>query len=301
MATTNGKKTESRFQHPYGYDALYPNGKRRSSGNQVYREDQWTRDPRHTALQASAADLSRNMSLAAWMVRRHLDYVATFEFKSRTENKSIDDQIEALMLEDSRKSVFDIAGKFNREKMFRLAEMRRVFDGDTLLIKMADGRIQGLQADLLKNPPDLDPQSKDWINGIRVNRFGRTMQFGIYGREGYTGREFVRIMPAANVIHYGFFERYAQDQVRGVSPLVAALNPLRDVYDNFNFALLKAKVSQLFALAFYRDAEEGPLAADDDLSGVDDVDGDHYGEPRGFQAFMKSDTRYVDLDPGEVL
>ena len=88
--------------------------------------------------------------------------------------------------------------------------------------------------------------------------------------------------------------------MRGVSPLVSALNPLRDVYENFSFALAKAKVSQLFAMAFYRDSPDAvmPVEADPEQGSLDaDVDG--IEEPRGFQAFMKSDTRYIDLNPNE--
>jgi len=291
-----GRGTETKF----GYDALEGAGKRKQSTSSVYREDYWTRGNKHDRLQSTAADLTRNLSLASWMVRRHLDYVSQFNFKARTGSKELDDQIETLMAEDSVRQRFDIAGKFSREKMFRLAEMRRVLDGDTCLIKMQDGRLQGLQADLLKNPPEVNEKAT-WISGVQVSQYGRAMRYGIYTRDGLTGTNFVRSVQSKNVIHYGFFDRYAQDQVRGISPLVAGLNPLRDVYENFNYALLKAKVSQLFALAFYRDAEEAPLAIDDhrDGSGPADDDYDHVQAPRGFEAFVKSDTRYVDMDAGE--
>ena len=284
----------------FGYDALEGGGKRKQSTSSVYREDYWVKGSKRDRLQSTAADLTRNLSLASWMVRRHLDYVSQFNFKATTGSKELDDRIEELMRIDSTRQRFDIAGKFNREKMFRLAEMRRVLDGDTALVKMQDGRIQGLQADLISNPPEMK-NNQTWIDGVLVSRYGRPLRYGVNTRTGYTGTSFVRTVQAKNVIHYGFFDRYAQDQVRGISPLVAGLNPLRDVYENFNYALLKAKVSQLFALAFYRDAEEAPLAIDDfrDGSGPADNDYDHVAAPRGFQAFMKSDTRYVDMDPGE--
>jgi len=289
-------RTDTKF----GYDALEGGGKRKQSTSSVFREDYWVKGSKRDRLQSTAADLTRNLSLASWMVRRHLDYVSQFNFKATTGSKELDDQIEKLMLVDSARQRFDIAGKFTREKMFRLAEMRRVLDGDTALIKMQDGRIQGLQADLISNPPSMN-QKQTWIDGIQISQYGRPIRYGVSTRTGYTGTKFVRPVQAKNVIHYGFFDRYAQDQVRGISPLVAGLNPLRDVYENFNYALLKAKVSQLFALAFYRDAEEAPLAIDDfhDGSGPADTDYDHVAAPRGFQAFMKSDTRYVDMDPGE--
>jgi len=250
-------------------------------------------------LQASSADLVRNMSLAGWMVRRHLDYVAQFEFHGRNEDEAINRQIEQLMLEDSRPSRADISGRFTREKLFRLAEARRVLDGDTLLVKLRDGRMQGIQADLVRDPNRI-PQNEQWINGVLINGFGRPLAYGIHKRDGYSSTEFARRVNATNLIHYGFFDRYAADQVRGVSPLVSALNPLRDVYENFSFALAKAKVSQLFAMAFYRDSPDSVLPVEaDPEQGTIDADGDSIEEPRGFQAFVKSDTRYIDLNPGE--
>ena len=289
----------NRIQSMFGYDALEPQGRRKKISRAVYREDYHTRGNKHRGLQASSADLVRNMSLAGWMVRRHLDYVAQFEFHGRNEDEAINRQIEQLMLEDSRPSRADISGRFTREKLFRLAEARRVLDGDTLLVKLRDGRMQGIQADLVRDPNRI-PQNEQWINGVLINGFGRPPAYGIHKRDGYSSTEFARRVNATNLIHYGFFDRYAADQVRGVSPLVSALNPLRDVYENFSFALAKAKVSQLFAMAFYRDSPDSVLPVEaDPEQGTIDADGDSIEEPRGFQAFVKSDTRYIDLNPGE--
>lgn len=289
----------NRIQSMFGYDALEPQGRRKKISRAVYREDYHTRGNKHRGLQSSSADLVRNMSLAGWMVRRHLDYVAQFEFHGRNEDEAINRQIEQLMLEDSRPSRADISGRFTREKLFRLAEARRVLDGDTLLVKLRDGRMQGIQADLVRDPNRI-PQNEQWINGVLINGFGRPLAYGIHKRDGYSSTEFARRVNATNLIHYGFFDRYAADQVRGVSPLVSALNPLRDVYENFSFALAKAKVSQLFAMAFYRDSPDSVLPVEaDPEQGTIDADGDSIEEPRGFQAFVKSDTRYIDLNPGE--
>ncbi len=66
-------------------------------------------------------------------------------------------------------------------------------------------------------------------------------------------------MAAANLIHHGFFSRYASEQTRGVGPIVSALNHYRDLYENFNYALARMKLSQLFAMAVYRAPESSSL------------------------------------------
>lgn len=291
----------TRIASAFGYDALEPRGRRKAIPRQVAREDHHAKGSRHRGLQETASDLCRNLSLAAWMVRRHLDYVSSFDFHGRNESESLNQKIEQLMLEDSRPAKTDVSGRFGREKMFRLAEARRVLDGDTGLIKLNDGRLQGIQADLIRDP---DRQSKadgeNWVNGVLLGRVGRPLAYGIHRRTGDTTIEFAKSVRATNMIHYGFFDRYAGDQVRGISPLVSALNPMRDVYENFTYALAKAKVAQLFALAFYREAPESAGVVDDDEIGpTADKDGDGDEEPAGYKVDFGSGPQLLDLDPGD--
>jgi len=287
----------------FSYDALESDGKRKSVGRRTPREDFYTRDTKRRGLQANAGDLYRNLSIFGWMVRRHLDYVARFKFYSRTGNEDLDARLQELMKRDSVPSRLDVARKFGREKMFRLAELRRTLDGDTYLMKLARMRLQGIRGDLVRNPPDQNADDT-WIDGHRINEAGATSAVAIYKRsKAYSGEGFSRVVPASNVFHYGYFDNYANDQTRGVSPVVAALNPLRDVYENFSFALAKAKIGQLFALAIYQEGQDSALplgpAPNDDAP--DDQDGDHVEdvESRGFEAFVKSDLRFLDLEPHE--
>lgn len=276
-----GKRVKSAFS----YDALSPKGKRRSTATRTVREDHHTRGYRHTALQENADELSRNLSLAAWMMRRHCDYVASFAFHGRNQDESLNIQIERLMEEDSTPARTDIAGRFGREKMFRLAEQRRVIGGDLLLIKLDDGRMQGIQADLIRDPEKI-ADGEQWINGVLVSNVGRPLAYGVRSRRGYTETVYDRRINAPNAIHYGFFDRFSTDQVRGVSPLVAALNPLRDVYENFDLALAKSKVEQLFALAFYRDADDSPVDPDEEPNG-------------GYAVDFSGGPIQLDLNPGD--
>ena len=108
------------------------------------------------------------------------------------------------MAEDARPSKCDVSGRFSREKMFCLAEARRVLDGDTGLVKLRDGRLQGIQADLIRDPARI-PDGEQWINGVLVNGFGRPLAYGVHKRKGYTSTEFTRRVNATNLIHYGFF------------------------------------------------------------------------------------------------
>ena len=48
-------------------------------------------------LLSASRDLHRNFSFAAWMIRRHLDYVSSFSFQCRSGNPALDGQVERLM------------------------------------------------------------------------------------------------------------------------------------------------------------------------------------------------------------
>lgn len=291
----------NRIAAAFGYDVLEPKGRRKNVAGAVHREDYHLRGANRRKVQETAADLARNLSLASWMVRRHLDYVAQFAFHGRNENEQLNWDIERLMAEDGRPSNADVAGRFGREKLFRLAELRRVLDGDTVLVKLQDGRLQGIQGDLIKDPPDLKKAGgEDWVNGVLVNGVGRPLSYAIHKRRDSTNVGFDRRVNATNLIHYGFFERYATDQVRGISPLTSALNPLRDVYENFDYALAKAKVSQLFALAFYRNADDsaGYVTADS-IRGYSDQNDDAIADPEGYQVDFGNGPVQLDLEPGD--
>lgn len=284
----------NRIRSAFSYDALEPRGRRRATGARVYREDFHTRGNRRRRLQENAADLTRNLSLAAWMVRRHLDYVSQFDFHGRNDDENLNRDIERLMKEDSGRLSMDVSGRFSREKFFRVIEARRCLDNDCLVVKLNDGRLQGIQADLIRTPGDREIKGQTWVDGVRLGVGGRPIEYAIHRRTGNTGTEFSRRLQARRVIHYGFFDRFASDQVRGVSPLVSALNPLRDVYENFDYALAKAKVSQLFALAFYRDAEESAGEVSDETEVGEDG-----SEAGGYKVDFGKGPVVLDMEPGD--
>jgi capsid protein len=258
--TSQGVVDRNALSNNAAYDALEPKGRRKSVNHVIVREDALLNGNKRTRLQANASDIVRNYSVAGWAIRRHLDYVARFDFHSRTKDRGLDREIETLMEIQSRPMNFDRGGRASRERAFRLAEARRVIDGDTGLLMIVDGTIQGIESDLIRNPPE--PKAGDgyeWVDGVEIDYAGRPRRYAISAREGGRAYKHRRNVAAQNLILYGFWERFASEQVRGISPIVSALNPLRDVYENIDYALIKAKISQIFALAIMRKEEATAL------------------------------------------
>lgn len=270
------------------YEAAEGSTKRKMPAVSHRSEDAVLDPSRRSRLLSNARDLARNFSIAAWMVRRHLDYVATFDFHMRTEDEGLNSAIEDLVWEWQRPHNFDIAGRHGLDRVLRIVEGRAVLDGDCGLMKIANGMVQGIEGDRVRTPEKANGQ---WVHGVKVNDVGRALAYGIHRRGGTGGFEFAKIVPANNLCMHGYFDRF--DQVRGISPMASALNPLRDAYENVGYALAKSKVAQLFALAFYRDANE---AAGD----VTTLDGEEQPSVRGrYQIDFGRGPVLLDMEPGD--
>ncbi len=98
--------------------------------------------------------MNRNFAMAAWAIRRHLDYVARFEFQATTKDEGLNRDLKLLMEIQSKPLEFDAGQRFGREKFFRLVEARRLLDGDTGILLINNGTVQGIEADLIRQPPE---------------------------------------------------------------------------------------------------------------------------------------------------
>jgi len=68
----------------FTYDAISGTGKRRQSSPLLRSEDRELWPFQRKQLVANTRDLQRNFAIAAWMIRRHLDYVTTMTFHARS-------------------------------------------------------------------------------------------------------------------------------------------------------------------------------------------------------------------------
>lgn len=235
------------------YDAAEPKGKRKAARIDHRSEDLILDGSKRAKVQANADDIARNFAIARWMIRKHLDFVTSFEFQSTSGNDEADDSVEAFIGRWSRPQNCDRAGRHPLWRIIRLAEGQRTIRGDVGLLKLSDFRLQAIESDRVRNPGGATTWGKDqqWVHGVKTDPAGRALAYAIHKRR-MGAFEFERTVPASNLILHGYFDRF--DQVRGISPIVAALDPLRDLHENFSLALAKAKVEQLFALAFFRKA-----------------------------------------------
>ncbi|HUX00225.1 MAG TPA: phage portal protein [Phycisphaerae bacterium] len=232
------------------YEATQDKHRRQATSTLLKSEDKVLGLADRKKLLSNARDLRRNFSDAAWAIRKHLDFVSTFSFQARTDDDVFNEEVEAWMREISQPYRFEVAEKHRLDRFFRLAEASRVVDGDVFILKLLDGRVQAVEGDRIrtagksnKTPRDYNPEQ--FTHGIEAMKSGKHIRYCIMARAG-SSFEFETVLMSRFVIPYGFYDRF--DQLRGITPLSSALNQWRDVYEGREYALLKAKVAQLFGL-----------------------------------------------------
>lgn len=267
------------------YDGIVDRGRRRPAKYITYHEDAALPSISRQRMIATTQDLQRNYTAAAWAIRRHLDYVASFRFVCNTGDDRLDELIEQLVEEDSKKENFDVSGRFRRRRFVRLFEARRCVDGDVAAMKLSSGHVQAIEGDHIRTasystdiPTGLT--ITDFINGVVTDDTGRISQYMICNRDRRGGSyQFVAVLPSEHVFFHANIDRF--DQSRGISPIAAALNLFRDTYEGIDYALAKMKIEQLFGLVITSSGEqstgvtspiEGEGVDEDEASGLYDVD-----------------------------
>lgn len=255
----------------FDYDAVADKGRRRAPSNKLAAEHIVLPNSKRRKMLSTVQDQQRNASLAGWMVRHHLDYVSRFKFQFRTGKEPLDKLVGRIFDWHGRPRNFDIAGRMGREEMFRMYESEKVTAGDAAMLKLAGAKIQAIESDMLASPSVgkmvkgkrghydaidaavIAEVDKETGAVMSMDAPGKVAKWCICNR-GWDGRSisFDHIEDADNVLFDAYYTRFSS-QVRGVSPLSSAINSLQDLHENFEWALLKAKVHSIFGLAIMRD------------------------------------------------
>ena len=245
-----------------GYDAAQSGTKRRNSGSMILSSDQLLFDNDRRKITEAQRDLWRNFSPAAWAIRKHLDYVSSFSFHPLIDDQRLKEQISGMMRWWMLGENCHVSGRHSLQSIIRIAEARSVLDGDVFLVKHRTGTIQPIEGDRVRNVGETILYDENGLNtkvhGVTLNKWGRPTAYDVYAKKRGT-YQFERTLSADNVIHLGYFDSF--DQVRGVSPFTSAVASMHDILEVKEYARLKAKVTQLFALAIYN---ESPQYVDND-------------------------------------
>ncbi len=285
----------------FAYEAVVKTKGRKPLTGILQSEDAELPPALRSLLVSGTRDITRNFSVARWMVARHLDYVTTFTFRSRLKDSSDDRWLRSFVEKWSHRKECDVAKRHPLQRQVRMAEGRSVLDGDILLLKTPTGHIQAIEGDRVRSPYagglPKGYSGDEFTHGVKLDQYGAAESYIVCNRAkttdfGKRGSDFTfeRIVPADAVIHHGFFDRF--DQVRGVTPLSSCLNELRDTYAGTKYALGKLKASQLLGFNVYRESGANLPNQQVDEDG-NPVQQDYTKLPLGESLWL------ADLDPGD--
>jgi len=267
----------------FGYEAVTPSKHRTVNSNPLQSEDrELLATDRHKMISQNR-DLSRNFAIAAWAIRKHLDFVSSYSFSMNSDDKVFNKRVEELVKWWSRPLNFDAAGRHSLSRFTRIAESHNVVDGDFFAHKLENAKLRGIEGDLIRKPEGTTRainQPSRWVHGIRTNGNGAAISYAAHRRHinlhAAERIKFDRFIPARNMVHLGNMTRISQ--TRGISPLASAFNDFHDVSKNKDYALAKSKIAQLFGLVIYRDGNElGMPVVDESVLDEDSVTEDVNG------------------------
>lgn len=281
----------------FGYEAIVNEGRRKRSKRVIQSEDRTLNRKGRDDLTSSTRDIVRNFAIATWVVRKHLDYTTAFNFQARTGVDEVDVQLERLLATRSRRGWIDTSRRHSLRRLIRIMEGRRIIDGDVGVNRVGSGFVRGsiqvIEEDRIRDPDDAGPE---WTNGVKLNGLNQAVAFGVWKRTA-KGLEFDREVPARQFYLHGYWDHTQRvDQVRGVTPLSAAINEVRDVKEGFDLSMMKLKVAQMFGLKIKRQVDGlgayGQTRVEDSEDGEEDSD-DKY------EVDLSKGPFQLDLDPGD--
>jgi capsid protein len=252
-----------------GYDATDSGKeKRRAPRSTIRFEDVEANSSQRKQLQATVADQRRNFAIIQWMIDSHLDYVASFRFQSRAKDRGFGKAMEERMHDWSLARNCHLARRHGLGKLVRLVEALRVVDGDCLVNRTAEGRLQIIEGNRIASPSYA--MTEGWpanvVHGVEYDPVTmEALRYAVCTRRNLGDMlEFAGWVPAKFADMPGYYWR--EDQIRGISPLASAINTAQDLYETLDFTTQKTKLHALLGVFFKRAAVAdmgGDLATQD--------------------------------------
>ena len=243
-------------KYSFGYAAVDDTTRRRNTTRKTSPEISVLTSDKRERASATARDDRRNMTILAWMIRRHMDNVSRFTPHFRMpgdspEIRMVNDKVKMMLNWHAHRRQFDALGRHGRDEWMRMFEACKVIEGDCGGLKVSGGKLQGIEGDRLRKPATGDVPAGVTDEGLTFNEDGSRKEFCLCKRVSTQSMEFERLIPDADMVFDAYWpDRF--DSNRGVSPLLTALNEGADVRETWEWLVLKAKTSALFGLAFTR-------------------------------------------------
>jgi capsid protein len=231
------------------YDAATPSKRRRAVVTSTKPADRELTVEQRQRILSQAREIQGNFALAGFLLDKHIQYMASYKFQFKSPDNEFNKAVETLFNEWKSRENCDIAEQFSFDELLQMIELHRTTDGDILIVKHNDLKLQLVEGDRVRNPDNIGID-EDWYHGVRKNDYGKALAYGIARRQDMGGFKFERYVSSRNAWLLGYRRRIAQQ--RGVSPLSTVVNQMYGLYESFDFALAKERLIQMLGLVTLR-------------------------------------------------
>lgn len=246
------------------YDAAKSDTLRRPTYYSTLPEDQELPPRERQIIISEARNALRNFTIAGFVLRKHLQNMAFYRFSARTPDDGFNRALEARVERWKARYNCDASERHNFDSLMGLIESHRAIDGDVGIVRLSNGKIQVIEGDRIRNSDKDNPlpeaDGSRWVQGVRINRWGKAISYDLNERLPYGGFAHERYISAKNFDLLGYFTRI--DQIRGVSLMAPAVRFFSQLYDSIDLALAKMRFEQAFGIA--ATFEEGSSLTGDD-------------------------------------
>lgn len=202
-------------------------------------------------VRARARDLERNSDMANAIISAFVRNVVGhgFTLQAGTGNAALDDEIEALWHEWTKRNNCDVTGQQSFDQMLRMAVRRKKIDGGILFRKCYTGggvlpfKLQALEVDELAYTWSSAKNKNHTVaGGIEYNRYNKPVGYWIqqYTIDGYDYPEPVYV-PAKDIIFY--YTKRRPSQVREFSDMAPSVTRIRDANEFITAVSVKARIA----------------------------------------------------------
>ena len=280
----------------FGYDATVDKGRRGRPAITTMSEDEQLNSWDRQKAIATQRDQTRNLPWVAWMARTHINWVSSFAFRATSEDEDWNKKFDSLMDEWSSPENCDITQRHSLSEMMALFESGQVIDGDCAFMKVGTA-LQGIESDRIKKPNSTARGVKIPANltdhGLLLRSNGSTKSYAVCERLANGQLILQKMVPAKNIFFTGYFKRF--DQTRGISPLLTALNTNQDLYEAYEYTLVKMKMHAMLGMAITR---EMPSANDGWTYDTDNNTTEGGNSRTEYEVAFRSGMK-LEMDPGD--
>jgi len=190
-------------RYSLGYGAVEDSPRRRPVTRRAVSEGLTLNSRKREIGSATARDDRRNMTILAWMIRRHIGCVSRFTpmFRLSARGKPAENEIavvnqkvKTLMTWHGKRAQFDALQVMSRDEWMWMFEACKTISGDCGGLKTKGLRRQGIEPDRIRK----DVKSPKGVSdeGIEYNQDGTRKSFCVCKRVG-SDFQFERMVPAS--------------------------------------------------------------------------------------------------------